>query len=62
MKVKREWQDELELFEMVVDALQNSELGDRAMGLDEEGSYGDRGTITIKVGGRKFMVELHEIV
>lgn len=62
MKVKREWQDNPELFETVVDALQNSELGDKALGYDEEGSYGDRGVIIVKVGGREFLIELHELV
>lgn len=61
MKVKREWQDNQELFEAVADALDNVDVG-QVQALDEEGRYGDCGTITITVDGRKFSLELHEIV
>ena len=59
MKVKREWQDNQELFEAVADAL--DDVG-QVQAWDEVDSYGDRGTITITVDGRKFSLELHEIV
>jgi hypothetical protein len=63
MKIKRERQNEPEVFGAVVDALRHAD--DEALkvqALDEEDSYGDRGTITIRIGERRFQIELHEIL
>ncbi len=61
MKVDIQWQDEEELFELVVNAI--DDCGDLyCIARDEQGSYGERGYIQIKHGGRVFQLELTEIV
>jgi hypothetical protein len=72
MKVKREWSDEQEVFEMVASALEqmadkmmdveSSDSAVRVSAFDERGCYGDQGTITITIDGRKFALDLHEII
>jgi hypothetical protein len=74
MKIHREWQDEPELFEGVVNALEpgisvlgdsedaNSEMEAEVLAYDEQGPYGERGRIVLCLGKRQFSLELHEIV
>lgn len=72
MKVKREWSDEQEVFEMVADSLEQTadKMSDvegsdsivRVFARDERGEYGDQGTITITIDGRRFALDLHEII
>jgi hypothetical protein len=64
MKVKREWADEQEAFGAVAEALSEAEA-DSHMAVyasDEQGEYGERGTIIIEADGRRFAIELHEIL
>lgn len=60
MKIKREWRDEPEVFEAVaeLDRSESIEVDVR----DEVGNYGDEGMVIIKLNGRKFLLELHEVV
>ena len=71
MKTKREWRDNYELFEAVAEALgeqfhSRTEPADGGgapggWAVDEINNYGDRGTIVIKVDGKQFLLELHEL-
>ncbi len=65
MKVPREWQDEPEVFEAVMDCLDGSGVEGSEMdaqAYDEEGSYGERGYIVLTLGTRRFRLELAEII
>ena len=67
MKVQRQWTDEVELFEAVASCLENIqdyyESGEiETDARDERDSYDSDGYITIKVDGRRFRVELAEIL
>ena len=64
MKVKREWADEQEVFGAVAEALSEAEVyGYMAVyARDEQGEYSERGTIIIEADGRRFAIELHEIL
>jgi hypothetical protein len=70
MKVRKEWQDERELFEGVAGALDmgvhvfgdDDEEEAQVHSYDEEGPYGERGQIILLYQGRRFSLELHEIV
>ena len=62
--MKREWTEEQEVFDTVAMALEDfaaSDSGVRVSARDERGEYGDMGTITITIDGRKFALDLHEI-
>ena len=60
MKRHTDWMDEDELFNEVTNALQ--EAGIDADAREEEGSYRERGTITLRTGdGRSFALEIHEL-
>ena len=64
MKVKREWADEQEVFGAVTEALSEAEA-DGYMAVyarDEQGEYSELGTIIIEADGRRFAIELHEIL
>lgn len=65
MKTKREWQDNPELFEAIAEAVEGADFRElapaRVMAWDEQNTYGDRGVIGIEVGGRRFLLELHEL-
>lgn len=62
MKISREWMDEQEIFDAVVGALDgNVPDGFRVIARDEPSSYGDRGYIQIRFGGRIFNLDLSEI-
>jgi hypothetical protein len=70
MLVQREWQDEQDLFEAVVGALDmgidvtNDDEDEEAevYAYDEEGPHGEKGQILISYKGRRFSLRLHEIV
>lgn len=60
MKRHTDWMDEEELFNDIVNAL--DEAGINMDARDEEGAYRERGTITIRTqDGRKFALEIHEL-
>ena len=60
MKRHADWMDEEELFNDIVNAL--DEAGINADARDEEGDYRERGTITIRTeDGRQFALEIHEL-
>jgi len=61
MKVKREWNEEEEVFYAITEALEDNDEGIEFISRDETGSYGDRGTITVRIDGRKFQLDLYEI-
>ena len=66
MKVKREWAENEELAEMVMAALEeHGEFNEMAIvsGHLDGGEYGERGVVDIHTeDGRKFRLELHELV
>lgn len=60
MKQHTDWNDEEELFNDITNALQ--EAGINADARDEQGSYRERGTITIRTeDGRSFALEIWEL-
>jgi len=66
MKVKREWNDQPNLFDAVVEALSTADFRDslaqehHVRSHQGEGAYGEEGIMVIEVEGRRFYVELHE--
>jgi hypothetical protein len=57
MKSSLNWNDRPELLERIYVALE--EAGFDVYGSDEEGPYGERGTLTLSDGGEHFSLELH---
>ena len=63
MRVNREWTEEQEVFELIVDALDGAGLEPGVVVVKNEvGEYGDRGAIEINTGNRRFRIVLTEIV
>jgi len=60
MKRHTDWMDEEDLFNDVYQALEDA--GMHVRGGEEQGAYGESGTITIRAeDGRTFALEIHEL-
>jgi len=65
MKAPREWMDEQDVMDLVVEALDSLEMLAQDFtcnAYNEEDFYGSRGTIEIVKGGRRFSLSLNEIL
>ena len=67
MKVKREWNDVPEVFGPVAAALEQevNEWSDDnidVISTEEQSGYADDGMIYIRINGKKYCLELHEIL
>jgi hypothetical protein len=58
MKIPREWMDEREIFDELVETL---ERDFQVFAYPEESTYGERGSIEIVRGDRRFALNLSEI-
>jgi hypothetical protein len=64
MKIPREWMEERQMFDRVVEALDEWEMEDKdfqVYAYAEEDFYGEKGSIEIVLGERRFALNLSEI-
>ena len=69
MKTKREWNEEQDVANIVTDALENYAKENKeedgqildANFYGDQSSYSDNGSVQLRIGNRRFMLELHEL-
>lgn len=64
MRIPRQWADEQDVFNAVAYALEQGaeQTGELEVDVrDEEGGYGERGTLDIWIGARRFRLDLNEL-
>lgn len=64
MKIPKHWNDEPIAFEAIAEALEGSDSGEISdvYATEERSAYGERGEISLSIGGKRFALKLEEIV